>query len=135
MATGAIILPGVVVGQESVVAAGSVVTKSVPNHVLVAGVPAVVKRNFSDVDKCNTNVIHYGGDFYMKKKKISKIPIFKNYEDGSNFWDTHSFVDFEDETEDVDIVFELHKPVEETLIVRIQKSLKNQLAKIAKKKE
>lgn len=70
----------------------------------------------------------------MKKKKISKIPIFKNYEDEATFWDTHSFVDFEDETEDVDIVFELHKPAEETLILRIQKTLKNQLAKIAKKK-
>ncbi|MEK7577791.1 MAG: CopG family antitoxin [Patescibacteria group bacterium] len=70
----------------------------------------------------------------MKKKKISKIPIFKNYEDEAIFWDTHSFVDFEDETKDVDIVFELHKPAEETLILRIQKSLKNQLAKIAKKK-
>lgn len=42
--TGAIILPGVSIGAESVVAAGAVVTKNVPDHTLVAGVPAVVKK-------------------------------------------------------------------------------------------
>lgn len=42
--TRAIILPGVTIGRESVVAAGAVVTKSVPDHVLVAGVPAKVKK-------------------------------------------------------------------------------------------
>lgn len=39
------ILPGVTIGECSVVAAGSVVTKDVPPYSLVAGVPAVVKRN------------------------------------------------------------------------------------------
>lgn len=42
--TGAIILPGVTIGRESVVAAGAVVTKNVPDHVMVAGVPAVKKK-------------------------------------------------------------------------------------------
>lgn len=42
--TGAIILPGVTIGRESVVAAGAVVTKNVPAHVMVAGVPAKVKK-------------------------------------------------------------------------------------------
>jgi acetyltransferase-like isoleucine patch superfamily enzyme len=37
---GAIILPGVTVGQRAVVAAGAVVTKNVPAHTIVAGVPA-----------------------------------------------------------------------------------------------
>ena len=36
------ILPGVSIGQHSVVAAGAVVTKDVPPHSLVAGVPAKV---------------------------------------------------------------------------------------------
>lgn len=44
IATGAIVLPNITIGKESVVAAGSVVTKNVPDHVLVAGVPAVVKK-------------------------------------------------------------------------------------------
>jgi acetyltransferase-like isoleucine patch superfamily enzyme len=36
----AVILPGVTIGNHSVVAAGAVVTKDVPPHSLVAGVPA-----------------------------------------------------------------------------------------------
>ena len=41
---GAIILPGISIGEKSIVAAGSVVTKSVPSHTLVAGVPAKPMR-------------------------------------------------------------------------------------------
>jgi len=40
----ATILPGVCIGDGVVVASGSVVTKDVPDHVLVAGVPATVIR-------------------------------------------------------------------------------------------
>lgn len=36
----AVVLPGVTIGDHSVVAAGAVVTKDVPPHTLVAGVPA-----------------------------------------------------------------------------------------------
>ena len=38
----AVILPGVTIGDHSVVAAGAVVTKDVPPHTLVAGVPAKI---------------------------------------------------------------------------------------------
>jgi acetyltransferase-like isoleucine patch superfamily enzyme len=41
---GAIVLPGVTVGENSVVAAGSVVSKDVPDNVVVAGIPAKVIR-------------------------------------------------------------------------------------------
>jgi acetyltransferase-like isoleucine patch superfamily enzyme len=37
---GAVILPGVTVGRNSVVAANAVVTKDVPDRVVVGGVPA-----------------------------------------------------------------------------------------------
>lgn len=37
---GSTILPGVTVGQNAVVAAGSVVSKDVPDNVVVGGVPA-----------------------------------------------------------------------------------------------
>ena len=41
----AVILPGVRIGTHSVVAAGAIVTKDVPSHSLVAGVPAkVIKK-------------------------------------------------------------------------------------------
>ena len=38
----AVVLPGVTIGNHSVVAAGAVVTKDVPPHSLVAGIPAKV---------------------------------------------------------------------------------------------
>ena len=38
----AVILPGVTIGDHSVIAAGAIVTKDVPPHSLVAGVPAKV---------------------------------------------------------------------------------------------
>ena len=41
---GATICPGVTVGENSVVGAGSVVTKDVPANVVVAGVPAKVVK-------------------------------------------------------------------------------------------
>ncbi|OGM13405.1 hypothetical protein A3D84_01710 [Candidatus Woesebacteria bacterium RIFCSPHIGHO2_02_FULL_42_20] len=71
----------------------------------------------------------------MRSKKIkSKIPKFRSYEEEANFWDTHEFIDFENELEDVDIVFELDKPRSETLILRVQKGFKNNLEKIARSK-
>lgn len=69
----------------------------------------------------------------MKKKK-SRIPDFKTYEEEANFWDTHEFTEFEDETEDVEIIFDLKKPRDETLVVRLQKKLKDRLEKVARHK-
>ncbi|MGZ5207759.1 MAG: acetyltransferase [Sulfuricurvum sp.] len=43
---GALILQNITVGASSVVAAGSVVTKNVSDNVLVAGVPALIKKTF-----------------------------------------------------------------------------------------
>lgn len=68
----------------------------------------------------------------MKKKKI--IPKFKSIAEEAKFWDTHSFADYWDQFEDVDIVVNLHKPKEETLVVRLQKNIKDQLKKLAKRK-
>lgn len=45
---GAVILPGVCIGQEALVAAGSVVTRDVPAFRVVMGVPARVVRNVPD---------------------------------------------------------------------------------------
>ena len=44
LGTGAVVLPGINIGQHAVIAAGSVVTKDVPDNVMVAGVPAQVKK-------------------------------------------------------------------------------------------
>lgn len=72
------------------------------------------------------------GKIFMKKK--TKIPKFKTYTEEVKFWNTHDVTDFEDETEDVDIVFELDKPRDETLIIRLQKEFKNRLEKSARSK-
>lgn len=71
----------------------------------------------------------------MRKKK-SKLPDFNkmSYEEEAKFWDTHSFSEFWDELEDVHVVFELKKPRDETLIVRIQKELKDRLERVARSK-
>lgn len=45
LSVGSIILPGVTIGSQSIVAAGAVVRESVPDHTLVAGVPAQVKKD------------------------------------------------------------------------------------------
>ncbi|MCB0220658.1 MAG: acyltransferase [Chrysiogenetes bacterium] len=47
VAVGAIILPGVTVGEHAVVGAGSIVTKDVPPYSVVVGSPAKVVRTFT----------------------------------------------------------------------------------------
>lgn len=47
---GAIILPGVTVGENAIVAAGAVVTKDVPDNTIAAGVPAKILRNINNVN-------------------------------------------------------------------------------------
>ncbi|NLE65064.1 MAG: sugar O-acetyltransferase [Elusimicrobia bacterium] len=48
----AVFCPGVSVGNGSVVAAGAVVTKDVPSHVLVAGSPARIIRKIREIRDC-----------------------------------------------------------------------------------
>ena len=48
---GVIVCPGVRIGKNSVIAAGSVVTEDIPENVLVAGSPCRVKRKISERDR------------------------------------------------------------------------------------
>lgn len=48
---GAIILPGVTIGENSVIGAGSVVTKDIPPNVVAVGCPCRVLREISDYDR------------------------------------------------------------------------------------
>ncbi len=49
---GASVMPGVTIGKNSVVAAHSVVTKDVPDNVIVGGISAkIIKRIESNEDK------------------------------------------------------------------------------------
>ena len=46
------ILPGVTIGEDSIIAAGAVVTKDVPANMIAAGVPAkVIRKVKKDTEK------------------------------------------------------------------------------------
>ena len=47
------ILGGVSIGDGCVIAANSVITKDIPPYCLVAGVPAVIKKQFKEGEDCN----------------------------------------------------------------------------------
>ncbi|MDE6675541.1 MAG: galactoside O-acetyltransferase [Acetatifactor sp.] len=57
---GAIICPGVTIGENSVIGAGSVVTKDVPANCVAAGNPCKVLREINDHDR----------EFYYKDRRI-----------------------------------------------------------------
>ena len=46
LCAGVIVTPGVCIGKKNVIAAGAVVTKSTEDGVLMAGVPAVIKKRY-----------------------------------------------------------------------------------------
>lgn len=57
---GALILPGITIGDNVVVGAGSVVTKDLPSNVVAVGNPCKVLREINERDK----------EYYFKDKKI-----------------------------------------------------------------
>lgn len=69
---------------------------------------------------------------YMRKKRESKIPLFKTDHEEAVFWDSHSFMEFDSELEDVDITVKLHRPKQDTLVLRVQKDIKDKLVKVAR---
>ncbi|MGG1940034.1 sugar O-acetyltransferase [Paenibacillus polymyxa] len=58
--SGAIILPGVTIGDNTVIGAGSIVTKDIPANVVAVGNPCKVLREINEHDKM----------FYFNDKKI-----------------------------------------------------------------
>jgi len=64
-----IILPGVTIGENCIVGAGSVITKSIPDNVLVAGNPAVFISKTDDfVDKIKKKSL-FCKDLSLKEKR------------------------------------------------------------------
>ncbi|MCI7351436.1 MAG: sugar O-acetyltransferase [Ruminococcus sp.] len=57
---GVIVLGGVTIGDNTVIAAGSVVTKDIPSNVIAAGVPCRVLRKITEADK--NKYPHYSGN-------------------------------------------------------------------------
>lgn len=56
-----IVLPGITIGDNSVIGAGSVVTKDIPANVVAVGNPCKVLREINEHDK----------EFYFKDRKIN----------------------------------------------------------------
>ena len=73
--SGSKILPGVIIGEGALVAAGSVVTKSVPAYTVVGGNPAKVICSIEEYICRNQkyNVRTYGLSYEEKKKKLLSI--------------------------------------------------------------
>lgn len=69
---GAVILPGVTIGDNTVIGAGSVVTKDIPPNVVAVGNPCRVMRGISGHDR----------EFYFKDRRISEA-VFKQEEGGN----------------------------------------------------
>ncbi len=61
LGAGVIVLPGVKIGDNTVIGAGSVVTKDIPSNVVAAGNPCKVLREIGDRDR----------EFYFKGKRIN----------------------------------------------------------------
>ncbi|SUN08164.1 acetyltransferase [Streptococcus acidominimus] len=72
----AILLPGVRVGSNVIIGAGSVITKSIPDNVIVAGNPARIIKPISDssayVEKYGFNVDHLTAE--EKKQLLLTAP-------------------------------------------------------------
>ena len=60
MLSGALIMPGVTIGDNVVIGAGSVVTKDVPSNVVAFGNPCRVYREIGERDR----------EYYFKDKRI-----------------------------------------------------------------
>lgn len=66
----AVLMPGVVVESNVIIAAGSIVTKSVPSGVIVAGNPAVVIGKFIDYKSKALNDYFSEDDFREKDRSM-----------------------------------------------------------------
>lgn len=64
----AVILNGVTIGRGAIVAAGAVVTRSVPPYAVIAGVPAKVVKFRWDVD----TILRHEENLYLPEKRFSR---------------------------------------------------------------
>ena len=68
LGAGAIVMPGVTIGDNVIIGAGSVVTKDIPSNVVAVGNPCRVMREIGEKDR----------EFYFKDKRINWEEVKKN---------------------------------------------------------
>ncbi len=70
----AIIMPGVAVGDNCVIGAASVVTRSVPDNSIVAGVPARYICSYEDyVERVSTQCGYYAPDITNDRDRLKEV--------------------------------------------------------------
>lgn len=69
LGAGVIVLPGVTIGDNSVIGAGSIVTKDIPGNVVAVGNPCRVMREISDRDR----------EFFFKDERMDLEDVKKRY--------------------------------------------------------
>lgn len=67
LGAGVVVLPGVTIGDNTVIGAGSIVTKDIPSNVVAVGNPCKVLREINEHDK----------EYYFRNKKICWDEIIK----------------------------------------------------------
>lgn len=69
--SGATVCSGVTVGENSIIAAGAVVTRDVPPNGIPAGVPAKIFRSIDEGDRIHVRETYQNNDFPVPAKKSS----------------------------------------------------------------
>lgn len=69
------------------------------------------------------------------KKKINKIPNFKNEDEERDFWSTHSFADYLDQFKEVQMDFSKLKPSTSRVTFRLPDSMLYDLKLMANKRD
>ena len=72
LGAGVIVMPGVTIGDNSVIGAGSVVTKDIPENVVAVGNPCRILRPIGEHDK----------EYYWRDRKIDPALFDQNWESG-----------------------------------------------------
>ena len=74
---GALIMPGITIGDHVVVGAGSVVTKDLPSNVIAVGNPCRVLREIGDHER----------EYYFKDRRIDYAWLEDEKREAESFWE------------------------------------------------
>lgn len=73
LGTGVVVLPGADIGRNVVVAAGSIVRGTVPDHCVIAGVPAKVIRRWTEADGWDPPIPGHGEAADIDEQELAEL--------------------------------------------------------------